>query len=202
MSASAKRKRLILLYPALVAGVLSLLLIPSHRASGTDRVSTATTAHRADLASDGLADLRLFKPPRPTTTVPAPTTTVAPTTVPAPATTATTAPRRAAVPAAPRAAPVAAGSLAGYPVVPQSSFERCVLRAETSGRAPEEVNSSGHWGLYQFSRSTWLAYATPVFGAATAAALWENASPAQQQQVFEAAMARGGESNWAPYDGC
>ena len=57
------------------------------------------------------------------------------------------------------------------------------------------MNSSGHYGLYQFSASTWAAYGgNPAdFG---------NASVAEQNQVFDNAIAAGGQSNWAPYDGC
>jgi LysM repeat protein len=75
-----------------------------------------------------------------------------------------------------------------------SSFEQCVISRESGGN-PQVTNASGHWGLFQFSESTWVAYGgSPAeFG---------NASAAVQEQVFANAMARGGESNWAPYDGC
>jgi LysM repeat protein len=74
------------------------------------------------------------------------------------------------------------------------SFQACVIAAESGGNA-QVMNSSGHYGLYQFSASTWAAYGgNPAdFGDATVA---------EQNQVFENAMAAGGESNWAPYDGC
>ena len=47
------------------------------------------------------------------------------------------------------------------------------------------MNSSGHYGLYQFSSSTWSAYGgNPAdFG---------NASVAEQNQVFNNAIAAGG----------
>jgi hypothetical protein len=75
-----------------------------------------------------------------------------------------------------------------------SSFQSCVIAAESGGNA-QVMNSSGHYGLYQFSASTWAEYGgNPAdFG---------DASAAEQNQVFAAAMAAGGESNWAPYDGC
>ncbi len=75
-----------------------------------------------------------------------------------------------------------------------SSFQACVIQRESGGN-PQVMNSSGHYGLYQFSASTWAEYGgNPAdFG---------NASVAEQNQVFENAMAAGGESNWAPYDGC
>jgi len=57
------------------------------------------------------------------------------------------------------------------------------------------MNSTGHYGLYQFSASTWAAYGgSPAdFG---------DASVAEQNRVFANALAAGGQSNWSPYDGC
>ena len=75
-----------------------------------------------------------------------------------------------------------------------SSFQQCVINAESGGNS-QVMNSSGHYGLYQFSASTWAAYGgNPAdFG---------DASVSEQNQVFDNAIAAGGESNWAPYDGC
>jgi len=76
-----------------------------------------------------------------------------------------------------------------------TSFQECVIAAESGGNA-QVMNSSGHYGLYQFSYSSWVAYGgSPAeFGHATVA---------EQNQVFENAMATpGGADNWAPYDGC
>ena len=75
-----------------------------------------------------------------------------------------------------------------------SGFQQCVIERESGGDS-QVMNSSGHYGLYQFSASTWAAYGgNPAdFG---------DASVAEQNQVFDNAMAAGGESNWAPYDGC
>jgi LysM repeat protein len=75
-----------------------------------------------------------------------------------------------------------------------SSFQACVIAAESGGNA-QVMNSSGHYGLYQFSAATWAAYGgNPAdFG---------HASVAEQNRVFDNAIAAGGESNWAPYDGC
>jgi spore germination protein YaaH len=75
-----------------------------------------------------------------------------------------------------------------------SAFEACVISRESGGN-PQVMNASGHWGLFQFSEATWIAYGGT-------AAEFGNASAAVQEQVFANAMARGGESNWAPYDGC
>ena len=80
-------------------------------------------------------------------------------------------------------------SYAGY-----SSFQACVIQRESGGNS-QVMNSSGHYGLYQFSASTWAEYGgNPAdFG---------HASVAEQNQVFDNAMAAGGEFNWAPNDGC
>jgi LysM repeat protein len=74
------------------------------------------------------------------------------------------------------------------------SFQECVISAESGGNS-QVMNSSGHYGLYQFSSSTWAAYGgNPAeFGDATVA---------EQNQVFDNAMAAGGASNWSAYDGC
>jgi LysM repeat protein len=75
-----------------------------------------------------------------------------------------------------------------------SSFQQCVIARESGGNS-QVMNSSGHYGLYQFSSSTWSAYGgNPAdFG---------NASVAEQNQVFNNAIAAGGQSNWSLYDGC
>ncbi len=74
------------------------------------------------------------------------------------------------------------------------SFQECVISAESGGNS-QVMNSSGHYGLYQFSSSTWAAYGgNPAdFG---------DASVAEQNQVFDNAIAAGGQSNWSAYDGC
>jgi len=77
---------------------------------------------------------------------------------------------------------------------PGGSFGACV-RARESGGNYQAANPGGYYGAYQFSASTWAAYGGNP-------ADYGNASPAQQDQVFANAMAQGGQSNWAPYDGC
>ena len=74
------------------------------------------------------------------------------------------------------------------------SFQSCVIARESGGNS-QVMNSTGHYGLYQFSASTWAAY-----GGSPAA--FGNASVAEQNQVFANAIAAGGRSNWSPYDGC
>lgn len=76
-----------------------------------------------------------------------------------------------------------------------SGFQQCVITRESGGNA-QVMNSTGHYGLYQFSASTWAAYGGNPgdFG---------HASVAEQNRVFANAMAQpGGASNWSPYDGC
>ena len=73
-------------------------------------------------------------------------------------------------------------------------FASCVIARESGGNS-QVMNSSGHYGLYQFSESTWEAYG----GSASA---FGDASVAEQNQVFDNALAAGGQSNWSAYDGC
>jgi Transglycosylase-like domain/LysM domain len=73
-------------------------------------------------------------------------------------------------------------------------FASCVIARESGGNS-QVMNSSGHYGLYQFSSSTWQAYGG-------SAADFGHASVSEQNRVFNNAMAQGGQSNWSPYDGC
>ena len=107
------------------------------------------------------------------------------------------APAPALVTSAPAYAPAqavapAASSYSGG--TPGGSFGQCVIARESGGNA-QVMNSSGHYGLYQFSESTWVAYGGSAgdFG---------HASVAEQNQVFANALAQGGQSNWSAYDGC
>ena len=77
---------------------------------------------------------------------------------------------------------------------PGGSFGQCVIARESGGNS-QVMNSSGHYGLYQFSEGTWVAYGG-------SAGSFGNASVAQQNQVFANALAQGGQSNWSAYDGC
>jgi len=106
-------------------------------------------------------------------------------------------------PAAPAAEATPAGAPAGAVTMAGStysggaaggSFGACVIARESGGQA-QVMNSSGHYGLYQFSASTWAEYGgSPAdFG---------HASAAEQNQVFATALASGGQSNWSAYDGC
>jgi phage tail protein X len=75
-----------------------------------------------------------------------------------------------------------------------SSFRQCVISRESGGNS-QARGAGGYYGLYQFSASTWAEYGgNPAdFG---------NASVAEQNQVFDNAIAAGGQSNWSSYDGC
>ena len=95
---------------------------------------------------------------------------------------------------APARADVAPAASAYSGAYPGGAFGACVVAAESGGDA-QVMNSSGHYGLYPFSASTWAEYGgNPAdFG---------NASVSEQNQVFANALASGGESNWSAYDGC
>ena len=110
-------------------------------------------------------------------------------------------------PPPPAPAPVAAASATSYAAPVQATsqvsggtysggggFQSCVIARESGGNS-QVMNSSGHYGLYQFSASTWAAYGG-------SAASFGHASVAEQNQVFNNAIAQGGQSNWSPYDGC
>jgi len=99
----------------------------------------------------------------------------------------------APVQAAPaQAAPAQAAPAATYSG--GSGLQQCIISAESGGNS-QVMNGSGHYGLYQFSASTWQEYGG-------SAGSFGNASVAEQNQVFNNAIAAGGASNWTPYDGC
>ena len=143
------------------------------------------TIHWANMISEGqvlkVPALPAKIPAAPSQLGPAP---VAPVAAPAAASTSTStsasAPARAAV----------SGSYSGA----SGSYAACVIARESGGNS-QVMNGSGHYGLYQFSASTWQAYggSSSDFG---------HASVSEQNRVFNNAMAQGGQSNWSPYDGC
>jgi LysM repeat protein len=96
---------------------------------------------------------------------------------------------------APSAAPAYAQSTAAVSSAGAGgSFQQCVIARESGGNS-QVMNATGHYGLYQFSASTWAAYGgNPAdFG---------HASVSEQNAVFNNAIAQGGQSNWSAYDGC
>ena len=124
------------------------------------------------------------------THIPRPPTQLGPSYTPRHAT-ATAAPAQAA-PAAPAQTTAVDTSYTG--AYPGGAFGACVVARESGGDS-QIWNASGHYGLYQFSYSTWVAYGG-------SASEFGHASVAEQNAVFANALARGGEDNWAPYDGC
>lgn len=78
--------------------------------------------------------------------------------------------------------------------VPGGAFGRCVVMRESS-RRPQVWGPGHHYGLYQFSEPTWIAYGgkRSEFGHATVR---------EQNRVFATALARHGKDNWSPYDHC
>jgi LysM repeat protein len=97
-------------------------------------------------------------------------------------------------PAPVTAQPLAEQAASSEPAAPAGSFQQCVISRE-SGGAAQVMNATGHYGLYQFSYSAWVA-------AGGNPADFGNASVAEQDQVFATAYAEDGTSPWAPYDGC
>jgi LysM repeat protein len=75
-----------------------------------------------------------------------------------------------------------------------NSMQTCIIARESGGN-PQVMNSTGHYGLYQFSESTWIA-------AGGSQALFGNASAAYQTAIFWNAVKLWGYSPWTPYDGC
>lgn len=74
------------------------------------------------------------------------------------------------------------------------SMQQCIISRESGGNS-QVMNGSGHYGLYQFSSSTWAAHggSPSSFG---------HASVAEQNRVYYSTVAANGYSDWAPYDGC
>jgi len=81
---------------------------------------------------------------------------------------------------------VSAGSYGGY--------QACVISRESGGRS-QVMNSSGHYGLYQFDAGTWAS-------GGGSAADFGHASVAEQNRVFAAVYAARGTQPWSPSDGC
>ena len=140
------------------------------------------TIHWANMISEG----QVLKVPALPAKIPAAPSQLGPAPAPAPA----AAPASASASAsAPRQA-TASRSYSGA----SGSYAACVIARESGGNS-QVMNSSGHYGLYQFSQSTWVAYGG-------SAASFGHASVSEQNRVFNSAIAQGGQSNWSPYDGC
>jgi phage tail protein X len=138
------------------------------------------TIHWANIISEG----QVLKVPALPAKIPAAPSQLGPAPAPAPA----------AAPAAASTSAPARATVSGSYSGASGSYQACVIARESGGNS-QVMNSSGHYGLYQFSASTWQAYGG-------SAASFGNASVAEQNRVFNNAMAQGGQSNWSPYDGC
>jgi phage tail protein X len=138
------------------------------------------TIHWANMISEG----QVLKVPALPAKIPAAPSQLGPAPAPAPAAAPAAASTSAPAPAA------ASGSYSGA----SGSYAACVIARESGGNS-QVMNSSGHYGLYQFSASTWAAYGG-------SAASFGHASVSEQNRVFNSAIAQGGQSNWSPYDGC
>lgn len=85
---------------------------------------------------------------------------------------------------------VGAGSVSAAP----GSFQACVIARESGGQS-QVMNSTGHYGLYQFDEQTWVS-------GGGSAATFGHASVAEQNSVFSAVYAARGNQPWTPSDGC
>ena len=74
------------------------------------------------------------------------------------------------------------------------SYQSCVISRESGGNS-QVMNSSGHYGLYQFDYGTWVS-------GGGAGGDFGRASVAEQNRVFAAVYAARGTSPWSPSDGC
>ena len=143
------------------------------------------TIHWANMISEG----QVLKVPALPAKIPAAPSQLGPAPVaPVAAVAAVAAPARTSASAPARG--TASGSYSGA----SGSYQACVIARESGGNS-QVMNSSGHYGLYQFSQSTWVAYGG-------SAASFGHASVSEQNRVFNSAIAQGGQSNWSPYDGC
>ena len=75
-----------------------------------------------------------------------------------------------------------------------SGMEQCIITRESGGQS-QVMNSSGHYGLFQFDYGTW------VSGGGNGAD-FGHASVGEQQRVFQNVYAARGAEPWAPSDGC
>ncbi|HEX3312946.1 MAG TPA: transglycosylase family protein [Streptosporangiaceae bacterium] len=144
------------------------------------------TIHWANMISEG----QVLKVPALPAKIPAAPSQLGPAPAPAPAPAAAPVAASSSVSTSAPARATVSGSYSGA----SGSYQACVIARESGGNS-QVMNSSGHYGLYQFSASTWAAYggSSGDFG---------HASVSEQNRVFNNAMAQGGQSNWSPYDGC
>ena len=75
-----------------------------------------------------------------------------------------------------------------------SGYQACVIRTESGGNS-QVMNSSGHYGLYQFDYGTWVS-------GGGSGGTFGHASVAEQNRVFAAVYAARGTQPWSPSDHC
>jgi LysM repeat protein len=102
--------------------------------------------------------------------------------------------RQASSPAAIPQVHLAEASASTISPLGYSGYQRCVVTRESGGRT-QVMNSSGHYGLYQFDYGTW------VSGGGVGAD-FGRASVSEQNRVFAAVYAARGTQPWSPSDGC
>jgi hypothetical protein len=94
-----------------------------------------------------------------------------------------------------RPAQAPAGTLS--PVSAPTGIAACIVYRESRGN-PQASNGT-HFGIAQWSYSTWRAHHGPEM---TGASDPRGASYQQQLQVLSRALAEVGSGDWSPYDGC
>jgi hypothetical protein len=95
---------------------------------------------------------------------------------------------------APAATSSARGVYGNVSASSYSGYQACVVTRESGGQS-QVMNSSGHYGLYQFDYGTWVS-------GGGAGADFGHASAAEQNRVFAAVYAARGTQPWSPSDGC
>jgi hypothetical protein len=75
-----------------------------------------------------------------------------------------------------------------------SGYQSCVVARESGGQS-QVMNSSGHYGLYQFDYGTWVS-------GGGAGGDFGKASVAEQNRVFASVYAARGTQPWSPSDHC
>jgi muramidase (phage lysozyme) len=91
----------------------------------------------------------------------------------------------------------------GGGMAPRNAIEACISRRENGGSYARSSNPT-HFGRWQLSHQLWTEFAPGLesrFPGITGR--WGFASPAEQDAVFVAVVARNPSySDWRPYDGC
>lgn len=86
------------------------------------------------------------------------------------------------------------GSSARVSTAGFGGYQACVITRESGGQS-QVMNSSGHYGLYQFDYGTWVS-------GGGAGGDFGHASVSEQNRVFSSVYAARGTQPWSPSDGC